>query len=256
MRLVLIGAGRVATQMGKALGQAGHEMTQVYSRSEASARQLAAILGCRFTTNVGEIEPADAAIFMLADRVLPEMIAHVCPMHPEMLAIHTAGSMPMALFEGRARRYGVLYPMQTFSKERAIDFRSVPCFIEASDAKSLNDIRELASSISHRVRVLEYKDRLYLHLAAVFASNMANHCYHIAQRICAEHGIDFADMLPLIEETTAKLRQMSPHDAQTGPAVRGDRNVMERQMGLLAQHPMAQEIYRLMSIDIEKMHRQ
>lgn len=243
----------MATQMGMALRKAGHDIRQVYSRSEDSARQLADKLGCQSTTDADAIATADVALFMLTDTALGEMAARVCPRHPEMLHIHTAGSIPLSLFEGKARRYGVLYPMQTFSKERAVDFSQIPCYVEASDARSLNEITQLAGSISEMVRPVASADRRYLHLAAVFASNMANHCYHIAQQLCADHGIDFADLHPLISETAQKVGEMSPHDAQTGPAVRADRGVMAAQMRLLEAYPEAKEIYRLMSADIERM---
>jgi len=254
MRITLIGAGRVATQMGKALRASGHEIAQVYSRSEASAKSLADALHCPFTTDIHSIAPSDTAIFMLTDAALPALIEKICPLLPnETLCIHTAGSMPVTLFEGKTARYGVLYPMQTFTKGRDIDFRQVPCYIEAPEAASLDAIRELAETISDKVRPLSYRDRLYLHLAAVFASNMASHCYHIAHALCQAHGIDFADLAPLINETAAKMNSMSPREAQTGPAARGDHNVVTAQMRLLDAWPETKEIYRLMSAHIEKM---
>lgn len=256
MRIELIGAGRVATQMGLAFREAGHEIAMVYSRSEGSAKALANLLSCEYTTQCDGLVSADVALFMVSDAALPSLIERLCPtLSSSTLCLHTAGSLPMTLFEGKAQRYGVLYPMQTFSKERRVCFREIPCYIEASDKESLESIRLLAESISDRVRPLAFKDRLYLHLAAVFASNMANHCYHIAQAICREHGIDFTDLAPLISETAAKIKELTPHDAQTGPAVRADHNVMEAQMHLLDAYPEAKEIYRLMSNNIERMHR-
>lgn len=255
MKIAVIGAGRVATQMGMALKEAGHEIVAVYSRSEASAKTLADKLACEYTTQKDSIPVADVALFMVSDAALPALIESICPnLSPLTLCLHTAGSMQMTLFEGKAQRYGVLYPMQTFSKERRVNFREIPCYIEASSHESLESIRQLAESISDKVRPLEYADRLYLHLAAVFASNMANHCYHIAQALCREHGIDFADLSPLISETANKIATMTPHDAQTGPAVRGDHNVMEAQARLLDAYPEAKEIYQLMSANIERMH--
>lgn len=254
MRFILIGAGRVASHLGLALKQAGHTIVQVYSRTEASASRLSALLSCDYTTNISSLHEADAMIFMVSDSILPELIDSATAVHPSTMAIHTAGSMPMTLFEGKSEHYGVIYPMQTFSMDKEIDFHKVPCFVEASDSQTLHTISEIARSVSGQVRELAYSDRLYLHLAAVFASNMVNHCYHIAASICEEHGIDFHDLLPLIQETAMKVSTMSPHDAQTGPAVRGDKNVMQRQLGLLYQHKEIKEIYRQMSINIEKMH--
>jgi predicted short-subunit dehydrogenase-like oxidoreductase (DUF2520 family) len=107
--------------------------------------------------------------------------------------------MPMTVFEGHARRYGVFYPMQTFSKERQVDFSSIPTFIEASDAATLELVHTLASSITQRVYELSTEDRKYLHLSAVFACNFANHCYAMSAELLEKHGLPFDVMLPLID---------------------------------------------------------
>ena len=45
MKIVLIGAGNLATNLGKALLSAGHDIIQVYSRTMESAYHLANIVG-------------------------------------------------------------------------------------------------------------------------------------------------------------------------------------------------------------------
>jgi len=143
----------------------------------------------------------------------------------------------------------VLYPMQTFSKSREVDFREIPCFIEASDATSLTIVRQLADKISDNVTELSSEKRKYLHLAAVFACNMVNHCYHLAEKTLMNAGLDFNVMLPLITETAKKVSDLSPSKAQTGPMVRNDTGVMKRQMELIDDE-LTREIYRLMSKSI------
>ena len=160
----------------------------------------------------------------------------------------------MSVFRGKALHYGVLYPMQTFSKQREVDFSIIPCFIEANDEFALKQIEGLAGQISHRVYQLSSEDRKYLHLSAVFACNFANHCYAASQKLLQQHGIPFDVMLPLIDETAAKVHGMTPKEAQTGPAVRYDENVIGKQIQLLENHPYFQKIYDSMSKSIHELN--
>ena len=164
-----------------------------------------------------------------------------------------AGSIPMSMFRGMALHYGVLYPMQTFSKQREVDFLKIPCFVEANDEFALRQIGDLAHQVSQRVYQLSSEDRRYLHLSAVFACNFVNHCYAISQDILQERGIPFDVMLPLIDETAAKVHELSPMDAQTGPAVRYDTNVIRAQGALLKANPIVKDIYDRMSMSIHQM---
>ncbi len=247
MRIVLIGAGRLATNLGKALHDAGHDIVAVWSRTAASAEALSRVLGASSTTDVNSL-PTDADVYFLCvkDAALAQLIPQVTKGREEALFLHTAGSMPLSLFEGYAVRYGVFYPMQTFSKERQVCFAEIPVFIEGTDAA----IRPLAESVSSRVYELSTDERKYLHLAAVFACNFANHCYALSAEILEKHGLPFDVMLPLIDETARKVHELHPVDAQTGPAVRYDENVLNMQAQLLADTPLMQEVYKLLSRSI------
>lgn len=139
--------------------------------------------------------------------------------------------------------------MQTFSKNRRVDFHEIPCFIEASNEESLATIRSLAESISGRVVDCDSEKRKKMHLAAVFACNLTNHCYRLAERVLEAEHIDFNLFLPLIDETAKKVTEMSPKDAQTGPMVRYDVEVMNRQLALIPDN-LTRQIYRLMAESI------
>ena len=141
--------------------------------------------------------------------------------------------------------------MQTFSKHRQVNFRSIPCFLEASDEQTMCKIRSLAESISDKVVLADSEKRRKLHLAAVFACNLTNHCYRLAERVLQEEQIDWKLFLPLIEETAHKVTEMSPKDAQTGPMVRYDIGVMNRQLELIPDE-RTRQIYRLMAESIHK----
>jgi len=231
MRIVVIGRGRLATNLLPALEKAGHEVVSVNSR-----------------TLEGLPSVADIFIVSVKDSALQEVIAKATKGREQQLFVHTAGSMPMTVFEGYTSRYGVCYPMQTFSKERRVDFAEIPVFIEGDDPL----IRALAESVSRRVCELSTEDRKYLHLAAVFACNFANHCYALAAEVLERHGLSFDVMLPLIDETAQKVHETHPLAAQTGPAVRYDENVIGKHLQLLESLPTAQNIYRLMSQSIHE----
>ena len=254
MKIVLIGAGNLSTHLGKALHAAGHDMVQVFSRTMQSAETLASLLDAEPLTNMAQVrDDADVYIFLVKDSALEQLISQLCGGEKKVF-LHTAGSMPMSVFRGKALHYGVLYPMQTFSKQREVDFSIIPCFIEANDEFAQKQIEGLAVQISHRVYQLSSEDRRYLHLSAVFACNFANHCYAVSQELLQQHGIPFDVMLPLIDETAAKVHGMTPKDAQTGPAVRYDENVIGKQIQLLENQPYFQKIYDSMSKSIHELN--
>lgn len=275
MKIVLIGAGNLATHLGKALHAAGHDMLQVFSRTMQSAETLASLLDAEPLTDIAQVrDDADVYIFSVKDSALVQLVAQLCRHEADGLGedgavnalrkakkgelervfLHTAGSMPLSVFKGMAQHYGVLYPMQTFSKQREVDFSIIPCFVEANDEFAQKQIEGLAREISGRVYQLSSEDRKYLHLSAVFACNFANYCYAISQELLEEHGIPFDVMLPLINETAAKVHEMKPKDAQTGPAVRYDENVIGKQSKLLENHPHFKKVYDSMSKSIHGLN--
>ena len=254
MKVTLIGAGNLATQLGKSLKKAGVIISQVYSRTEDSARTLGELLEAEWLTDIKALrDEADIYIFSVKDSVLCELISEVCKSRGDKLFLHTAGSMPMSCFEGKALRYGVFYPMQTFSKTKDVDFERVPVFIEGNSIETEDVIRSLANKLTQRVIRLSSADRKYLHLAAVWACNFTNYCYTVSSDILGEHGIPFDVMLPLINETTEKIQKISPKEAQTGPAVREDRNVMSKQLELMNGKEDLQELYKMLSKGINPL---
>lgn len=251
MRIIFIGAGRLATHLGPALCAAGHDILQIYSRTKESAQALATLTSSEPVTDLQQVtRDADVYICAVKDDVLPTLLPTLCKGREEALFLHTAGSVSMDIFQPYARHYGVLYPMQTFSKERQLDFSEIPVFIEADSATTFSVVETLASSVSHKVTQLSSDDRRYLHLSAVFACNFVNHCYDLAGTLLEEHGIPFDTLLPLIDETARKVHELSPREAQTGPAVRYDQAVIARQSQMLSGLP--HDIYELMSKSIHE----
>lgn len=250
-RIALIGAGNVATHLGMGWQKAGWEIVQVYSRTETSASELASRLQVPFVTSLEEVCcDADVYVVMVKDAVLAELVPALVKGRERALFVHTAGSMPMSVWEGHAQRYGVLYPMQTFSKQREVDFASVSFFVEAGGAEERKILKELSLSLSQKVYEATSAQRTYLHMAAVFACNFANHMYALSARLLEKQGLPFDAMLPLIDETARKVHILHPAEAQTGPAVRKDSNVMNKHLDMLADTPDLQDIYGMISKSI------
>ena len=257
MNITLIGAGNLATQLGIAAREAGHAIIQVYSHTLCNATALAEQCGAQAIDSLSKLsDTADIYVVAVKDAVLADVVSEACRGREEEVFAHTAGSMPIDIFNGQARHYGVLYPMQTFSKQRKVDFSLIPVFTEYNDAKANSLITALANSLSDKVTALSSADRRHLHLAAVFACNFANHCFSLAADVMERHGMTFDMLLPLIDETVEKVHEMHPLIAQTGPAIRYDENVLSRQRSLLDGDDLAQTIYDTMSKSIHEKSKQ
>lgn len=252
-RIVIVGAGNVATHLARTMKKKGIVPTQIWSRSLASASILANDIGSLPVTCFDEvIDDADMYIISVPDQALSEVVRQLCSKKRNGVFVHTSGTMSMDVFDGNTEHYGVLYPMQTFSKQKTIDFSVVPCFLEASDARTLSLIRNVACLLSDNLYELSGEDRRWLHVAAVFACNFSNACYAMAARILEHHGLQFNVMLPLLKETIGKLQYMSPSEAQTGPAIRGDKNVMDKHLTMLNEQIDLKNVYKILSDEIEK----
>lgn len=250
MKVVFIGAGNLATHLALSMHRVGMTIVQVYSRTMTHASELSGRLNCPWTISLAEIrDDADLYVFSLKDTALEEVIPQV-PSNGG-LWVHTAGSMPMHVFAGYTERYGVFYPLQTFSKGRDISLEHVPFFLESYREEDLKLLRRAASALSDQVVILSSEKRKKLHLAAVFACNFTNHMYVLAGKILEEEGLSSKLLLSLTDETAAKIHDLSPLAAQTGPAVRYDENVMNKHLEMLGD-PIMKEIYKLLSESIHK----
>ncbi|MDR1154126.1 MAG: DUF2520 domain-containing protein [Bacteroidales bacterium] len=252
LKIVFIGAGNLAVHLSQALQNAGFEIAQVYSRTEASAGELAGLLQAPYTASISRIvDDASLYIISVSDDAIGSVLGSL---NPAGLVVHTAGSVPMDIFSGKLDNYGVLYPLQTFSKSRPVDFTGIPLFIEANTPDSLQQLRMVAGAISQKVYCASSEERMQLHLAAVFGCNFVNHLYHLSAQIAQQVGFNFDVLSSLALETARKaIASGNPQQVQTGPAVRGDRHVTDKHLELLAAHPVWQAIYAMLSENIGKV---
>ena len=256
--IVFVGAGNLATNLAKALHGAGFKISQIYSRTVESASALAQNVAADYTTDIHHLKAdADLYIVALKDSVFVELIGDICQNKKEdALFVHTAGSIPMSIWEGHAKYYGVFYPLQTFSKKREVSFREIPFFIEASTEANCKLLKQMAQQVSNKIYDATSEQRKSLHLAAVFTCNFTNHMYALAAELLQKYNMPFDAMLPLIDETARKVHELAPKDAQTGPAIRYDEQVINNHLNMLSDDESMQQLYELISQSIHNRSKQ
>ncbi|WP_162051515.1 Rossmann-like and DUF2520 domain-containing protein [Pontibacter pamirensis] len=252
-RIAFVGAGNVAWHLAQALAAAGHEVKGVYSRSRTSREALASKLPQAQPIATPDFKDLtlDVVFISVPDAALSEVAATLM-VTPGTVVVHTSGSQPLALLQTlKGARTGVLYPLQTFSKTKPLDMEQVPLLVESQHEETLQELTILAKSISSQVHTVSSEDRKQLHLAAVFACNFTNHLLGISQQLLQEANLPKRLLQPLIEETVAKATQQNPFAVQTGPAIRGDENVLQAHLQLLQQHPAYASLYQQLSRSIQ-----
>ena len=233
MNIVIIGKGNVATSLDYAFRKKGIACQMVSSRE-----------------GLDNLPQANVYIYAVKDEALSEVVAQVKGKERSM-HLHTSGSMPISVFGDDKPHAGIFYPFQTFSKARVIeDFSTVPVFFEARGIDDISAVYSLALSITSHVYETTQHDRERLHVAGVYACNFTNLMYTMAAELLRNTHIPFSALLPLIDETASKIHTLSPRDAQTGPARRGDENVMQHHLSLLSEEQ--KQVYALLSDEISK----
>jgi predicted short-subunit dehydrogenase-like oxidoreductase (DUF2520 family) len=246
MKIVVIGAGNVATHLSGALQGAGHQIVQIFSKSANTASVLAEKIGVPFTTDPTTInQQADIYFYAVSDSALESLLS--MDVAPSAIHVHTAGSVSIAIFKHKKKHFGVFYPLQTFSKIKAVDFKKIPVFIESSDKEVELVLESLSNEVAGATYTIDSDQRLKLHIAGVFACNFVNHLYSIASDFVGTAGFSFDELKPLIIETADKINYLSPEDAQTGPAKRNDKSVTDSHLELLSKSPDLASLYQILS---------
>lgn len=248
-KITIIGSGNVATHLSLQLKNCGFEIVQVYSKNIENAKILAEKLNANYTSQMNEINfNSDVYIISVSDSAIEQIVENLNINNK--IILHTSGSTSMDVFKNKFDNYGVLYPLQTFSKNRKIEFENIPIFIEANNEKSFEIIEKIANKISTKVYKSDSETRKTLHISAVFANNFTNQMYAIAKNLLDKKNIDFDVLKPLISETTQKIFELSPENAQTGPAVRNDEIIINSHLEMLKNKPKLEKIYKFVSDSI------
>jgi len=249
MDIVMIGSGNVAAVLGRKFTAAGHKIVQIISRNASAASELAYEWDTESANYMSLTNPnADVYILAIADNALEEVVRDL--KLPGKVVAHTAGSVSKEILKDVTRHYGVFYPLQSLRKEIS-GLPDIPIFFEGSDDIATNTLQKLAQSIAYeKATPAGTEDRLKLHVAAVIVNNFTNHLYVLAEKYCQAEGIDFRQLLPLIEETAQRLKTSSPSDTMTGPAIRNDQETIQKHLQLLQGHPAIRKIYQVFTESI------
>lgn len=244
--LSFAGAGRVAGALCKEMYRCGHKIIQVSSETVVRGEALAHSCKARWSGELTFEQANDIIIVAVPDMNLEKVLSSIRCSEHTVLA-HTAGSYGLDVFPAEIRNKGVFYPLQTFSKDRSINFRELPFLIEASNQGTEGILKDLAESVKGQVHFIDTERRKMLHLAAVFVCNFTNHMLNAGNQITLKAGLSFELLRPLITETISKALENGPENSQTGPALRNDLNTIEKHLELLSFSPELQKIYRELS---------
>ncbi len=247
MQTVIIGSGNVAYHLAKALVENNIPPSQIFGRNEKELEAISKELNIPYSTK----NLVDSGIYLIcvSDQAVEDVSRHLTK--KDCLVAHTSGSLPIDVLKGEYRKAS-FYPLQTFSRSKVLDYSKIPFFIEAENEEDLNILSDLAAKVSENVMESTYEKRKYIHLTAVFACNFVNHLFSRAKEISDSQKIPFDYFLPLIDETVQKIHTIEPKSAQTGPAVRNDRRILELHEQLLKDESL--EIYKIMNLSIKKMY--
>lgn len=239
----------MATQLGLALHNEGYLISQVYSRSQKNASILSKKLKAEAISDIKKLS-SDSTIYIIA--VKDDAIESVAKQLKlkDKIVIHTSGSVSMEVLQKSSKNYGAFYPLQTFSKEKQSNFKTIPICIEANNNNTSTTLQYFAKSISSNVKRVNSEQRKKIHLAAVFACNFSNHMYAIAEQLLAKDKLSLDLLKPLIEETANKIKENKPSKVQTGPAIRKDKNTMDAHLKMLSKEKDLKKMYELISKSI------
>jgi len=253
MNIVCIGSGNVATHLAIAFKAVGAELVQIWSRDIRNGEILAALTKSTAVSDWNKLDRnADCYLIAVKDDAIPAVAERLKGL--KGIVVHTSGATAMDALAQTGTGYGVLYPLQTFSKTKAVDLTKVPLCIEASDPATFEKLSAIAHLISPLVSLVNSEQRKVLHLAAVFACNFSNHLYALSHTILEHYQLKFELLKPLILETAEKVQTSLPEEVQTGPAIRNDEETMKKHMALLREFPEMQEIYEMLSKSIKKKY--
>jgi predicted short-subunit dehydrogenase-like oxidoreductase (DUF2520 family) len=249
MNVSFVGSGNLAWHLASALDNTDYPVKEVYSRNEKNAVALVQRLYHGQVKRTLDFSSSPSRIFIIAvsDDALQEVAQEIILPEDAML-LHTSGSRPLDVLQFAATsRIGVFYPLQTFTRHRKVDFTDVPFFVESEDQETEKIMLDMAKAISRKVFKISSGERKALHVAAVFASNFTNHMLTISRDILKARKLDFEWLKPLIAETVNNSLSLTPEQAQTGPARRGDLEILDNHIEFLRNDHAVSEIYRIIT---------
>lgn len=252
LHIVIIGTGNVACHIAQSFkSDKSVHLLQVFNhRNSKEAKSFSKLFTCDLVTDYTKIDAtADIYIIAVKDDAIAEVAQQLIPLKLKGLVVHTSGSVEVNVLKNTSPKIGVYYPLQTFYKGASIDWKTTPLLIETNTTSSLKILKQLAITVSKTVKVVDSKNRLQIHLAAVFACNFTNAMYVAAFELL-ENNLSKKDtelLLPIMQQSFQKLKTVHPKKAQTGPAMRNDKLVMKKHLQLLKQDKQLSHVYTVIS---------
>lgn len=251
MNIVILGSGNIASHIGKAFHAQGHHILQVYSRNMAHARALASALNADAVDTMESINHhADLYFIAVTDHAIPELTAQL-PQTSKAIVVHCSGATDITVLQ-RFPLHGVIYPVQSLSKNVKAILKHVPFGIEGNDSETGTRLLQLMHGISSQSFLCNSEQRLALHAAAVFANNFSNVLFQIAYDILHTHDLPFDLLRPLILETAQKVQRQIPNEVQTGPAKRGDVKTIKKHLEFISKNHHWLKIYQQLTKEITR----
>lgn len=248
-RITIIGTGKVAGHLAMAFKQTGVQIVQVLGRRLQAAIAIADKVQAQGIDSYAALNPqTDLILLAVADQAVAE-VAGQLP-QGKILVAHTAGFIGLDVLLPFHENAGVLYPLQTFTNGRQLDYSKIPFFVEGNTAESEEALKNLAILLSSNVAIASSQLRQKMHLAAVFACNFPNYLFGIAADVLQAEGLTLDVLKPLLHETVNKAIALGPLKAQTGPAVRKDKPTIDAHLQMLAGMPAYKEVYDFLTTKI------
>ena len=252
MKIVLIGAGNVATVLGKLFYKHGHQIVQIVGRRKETAELLANQLNCKAVLSIKNISyDADLYIIAIPDDAV-KLVADELRL-PNKMVVHTAGTLRVDTIQKISELIGVIWPLQSLRKEIK-EIPEIPFVIDGNNLDVTKRLNKFLHTVTEKVIVLKDKERIKLHLSAVMVSNFTNHLYTLAQDYCKENDLPFNFLTPLITETALRLNLYEAKEVQTGPSVRGDNVTVAAHLSLLENREQLQLLYKQFDKSIKEQH--
>ena len=253
MKIVIVGSGNIATHLAKALYAAQHTITQIYSRTLANAQALANVFNSTAIDNLQNIDTqSDIYLIAVSDSAIATVVSDL-PENLQGIVVHTSGATELNVLS-KFQNSGVIYPPQSINKSIETDLALIPFGIEGNTPENFEILFKCIQGIAPKTFPCNSKQRLALHLSAVIANNFSNALFQMAYEILAKENLDFELIKPIIKETVLKVQNHLPMQTQTGPALRGDYNIIDKHLQFLSQSPEESKIYQLLTDFIIKRH--
>lgn len=252
MKVSLVGSGNVATVLGKLIRNRGHQIVQILSRNIEHAKCLAEEFNCQFGDLLALPDPdSDIIILAITDTALYHFDQQI--QFGDKVVVHTAGSVSKEVLKNISGSYGIIYPLQSLVMG-SVALPDIPFLIDGNSSETISFVQSFARSISNNVTLANDEERIKYHVAAVLVSNFTNHLFAMANEFCDKETIDFQKLMPLIEETTNRIKNYPPQMVQTGPAIREDIYTLGKHLQVLSAHPDLKYLYLKLSESILKLH--